>query len=95
MIIILYNRNRNEFEGKTLRKLINKIVVNSCNNDFNAEHITDGVFIANDKEINISQEAIDIINNKIEKAVQLAHKEYREGKANRNEIISEYNNNLI
>jgi hypothetical protein len=95
MIIILYNRNRKEFEGKTLRKLINKIVENSCNNDFNVEYITDGIFIVNDKEINISQEVIDIINNKIEKAVQLAHKEYRENKDNRNEIISEYNNNLI
>lgn len=95
MIIILYNRNKNEFEGETLRKLINKIVDNSCNNDFNVEYITDGVFIVNDKEINISQEAIDIINNKIEKAVELAHKEYRENKAGRNEIISDYNNNLI
>lgn len=95
MIIILYNRNRNEFEDKTFRKLINKIVNNSCNNDFNVEYITDGVFIVNDKEKNISQEFIDIINNKIEKAVQLAHKEYRENKAGRNEIISDYNNNLI
>jgi hypothetical protein len=95
MIIILYNRNRNEFEGKTLRKLINKIVNNSCNNDFNAEYITDGVFIINDKEKNIPEEVIDKINNKIEKRVDLAHKEYREGKAGRNEIISEYNNNLI
>jgi hypothetical protein len=95
MIIILYNRNRNEFEGKTLQKLINKIVDYSCSYDFNAEHITDGVFFVNNKEKNISQEAIDIINNKIEKAVQLAHKEYREGKAGRNEIISDYNNNLI
>jgi hypothetical protein len=95
MNIILYNRNRNEFEGETLRKLINKIVQNSCNNDFNAEHITDGVFIVNDKEKNIPQKVIDIINNKIEKAVELAHKEYREGKDNQGYILQEYNNNLI
>ena len=85
-----------DFEGETIKQLINQIVDYACDNEFSIPTINEGLVVyENGKEKTLCQKTIDKINFKIEKAVELAHKEYNESKAGKDEIISEYYKNLI
>jgi hypothetical protein len=85
-----------DFEGETIKQLINQIVNYACDNDFDMPAINEGfVVYKNGIEKTLCQKAIDKINLKIEKAVESAEKEYNESKAEKMAVNDDYLNNLI
>ncbi len=85
-----------DFENDTIKQLINQIVNYACDNDFDMPAINEGfVVYKNGIEKTLCQKAIDKINLKIEKAVELAEKEYNQSKAENIAVNSDYYNNLI
>jgi hypothetical protein len=85
-----------DFESETLRQLINDIVDYACDNDFSIPNINEGIVVYNNgKEKTLCQKAIDKINLKIEKKVELAEKEHNESRVGRIAVNSDYFSNLI
>jgi hypothetical protein len=85
-----------DFESETLRQLINDIVDYACDNEFSIPTTKLGFIVYNDGKIKkLCQKAIDKINLKIEKAVELAEKEHNESKAEKIAVNNDYLNNLI
>ena len=91
MNIILGN-----FEGETRKQLINQIVDYACDNEFSVPAINEGFIVyENGKAKKLCQKAINKINLKIEKAVELTEKEYNESRAERIAVNDDYFSNLI
>jgi hypothetical protein len=91
MNIILEN-----FEAETIKQLINQIVDYACDNEFSIPTTKLGFIVYNDGRIKkLCQKAINKINLKIEKAVELTEKEYNESRAERIAVNDDYFSNLI
>lgn len=85
-----------DFEGETIKQLINQIVDYACDNEFSISAINEGsVVYENGIEKTLCKKAIDKINLKIERAIESAEKEYNESKAERIAVNNDYLNNLI
>lgn len=85
-----------DFETETIKQLINQIVDYACDNEFSIPAINEGFIVyENGIEKTLCQKAINKINLKIEKAVELAEKEHNESKAEKIAVNNDYFSNLI
>jgi hypothetical protein len=85
-----------KFEGETIKQLINQIVDYACDNEFSIPTTKLSFIVYNDGRIKkLCKKAINKINLKIEKKVELAEREYNESKAERIAVNDDYYNNLI
>jgi hypothetical protein len=85
-----------DFEAETIKQLINQIVDYACDNEFNIPTTKPSFIVYNDGRIKkLCKKAINKINLKIEKKVELAEREYNESKAEKMAVNDDYYNNLI
>jgi hypothetical protein len=85
-----------DFEAETGKQLINQIVDYACDNEFSIPTTKLSFIVYNDGRIKkLCKKAINKINLKIEKKVELAEREYNESRAERIAVNDDYFSNLI